>query len=466
MESTNNKIDFNNENIFDIVIIGAGVAGMTAAQELIKKGKNVIIVEARNRIGGRVNPINFKGDHIDLGAQFIHGKSKLNPIMKLINCKKENYTLHHVDWDDGYYYSGNGRSGQIPDGKLDKHYRLSQKALSIAHSKRKSIYKTKTREADCSLGEELRSAIELLKKKTKNIDIDLLNMCTKTEILDDYAVDIDKLSLCYWDQDDEFNGGDCVISKVGYQPILNMLSDGLNISLNQIVTNIKQIEKEHIIVSCQNGSEFIGKKVISTLPLGVLKANTINFEPKLPKRLTESINKLGFGNLEKVVIKFNQQFWPNDSDCFYNMSGNPFRLWLNVSHLYNTNNSKTLICFLAGSVAKKLVTDSNDNDIAILALESLREIFGETIVSSENTIAIKLIDSIIVTRWCTDPFSLGSYSHIPRGTLPSDYDSFGRQYWNDMLHFAGEGTFKRFPGTVHGAILSGERAANHCIGKS
>ena len=465
MESNSNIIDTSIENIFDVVIIGAGIAGMTAAQELIKKGQNVIIIEARDRIGGRVNPIEFEGNIIDLGAQFIHGKSKLNPIMKLVNSKKRECIVHRIDWDDGYYYSGNGKSGQIPDGKLDKHYRLSEKALSIAHNKRGNIYKNKSREADLSLGEELHNAIETLTKKNKNIDINLLNMCAKTEILDDYAVDMDNLSLCYWDQDDEFNGGDCVISKYGYQPILNMLSEGLNISLNQIVTCIKQNEREHVIVSCQNGSQFIGKKVISTLPLGVLKSNTIIFEPKLPEPLTESINRLGFGNLEKVVIKFNKRFWPDDSDCFYNMSGNPFRLWLNVCNLYNIDSSKTLICFLAGSFAKKLVTYSNDNDISILALNSLREIFGEKIIPKEEINAMKLIDSVIVTRWCTDPFSLGSYSHIPKGTLPSDYDVFGRQYWSGMLHFAGEGTFKRFPGTVHGAIFSGERAAGHCIVK-
>lgn len=460
MES-NNNINLNDKNIFDVIIIGAGVAGLNAAQELVKTGQNIIILEARDRIGGRVNPIKFEESMIDLGAQFIHGKSKLNPVMNLINNSKDKYTVHKVNWDDGYYYSGNGRSNQIPDGKLDKHYRLSEKALSLVYKKRTKNHKN--REDDLSLGEELCSAIEIVAKKNKNVDIDLLNMCTKTEILDDYAVDMENLSLYHWDQDDEFNGGDCVISKFGYQPILNILSEGLNISLNQIVTNIKQNKKDNVIVTCKNGTQFIGKKIISTLPLGVLKSNSINFEPKLPEPVIESINRLGFGNLEKVIIKFSKQFWPNDSDSFYNMSGNPFRLWLNVSNIYNIDNSKSLICFLAGSIAKKIVTDLSDKEIGILALNSLREIFGEKIIPKEDIDAFKLIDSIIVTRWCTDPFTLGSYSHIPIGALPSDYDVLGKEYWNGMLHFAGEGTFKRFPGTVHGAMLSGKRAASHCI---
>lgn len=74
-----------------------------------------------------------------------------------------------------------------------------------------------------------------------------------------------------------------------------------------------------------------------------------------------------------------------------------------------------------------------------------------------------MIDSHIITRWCTDPFSFGSYSHIPQGALPSDYNTLAGNFWDESLHFAGEGTFRRFCGTVHGAIMSGDRAAKNCL---
>jgi monoamine oxidase len=455
--------------MYDVVIVGAGVAGMSTAQKLMEQGKSVVLIEARDRCGGRVQPVDVKGTRVDLGAQFIHGVSKPNPLMQLLNGLGQGHKVHKVDWDDGYYYKGDGAAGEVPDGKLGQSYKLSEKALNTVRSKRGSIYKKQTREADLSLGEELRGVVAAMKSKNKSMDSELVMLCAQMEISDDYAADLDELSLCYWDQDDEFNGCDGIIRKEGYAPLLAALSKGLNIVLNQPVASIQQVSAkdghhEGVCVTCSSGAQFRGQQVVCTLPLGVLKSRTVRFDPALPPSLAESVDRLGVGNLEKLVIKFKQPFWPNDSDCFFNLSGNPFRLWLNVGNCYGHGDRTMLLCFVAGSYARSLMSSASDDDIINLGLGSLREIFGSSRIPTDTVRAMSLVDTARVTRWCTDPWSQGSYSHMPRGSLPADYDAFGKRYWDGRLHFAGEGTFRKFPGTVHGALLSGERAARNCAG--
>jgi monoamine oxidase len=458
--------------VYDVVVIGAGVAGMAAAQTLAGKNKSVVVVEGRGRIGGRIQPVDFHGSRVDLGAQFVHGASKGNPLVRLLKeagagaspCK-----IHKVDWDGGYFYAGSGAAREVPENKLDQCYKLAEKAVSIAHNKRGQIYNAKTREADLSLGEELKKAIAKMNKKhKKGFDVKLVTLCASSEIGDDYAVDFEELSLCYWDQDDEYNGGDGIVKQKGFEPLLSYLSNGLNILLDQVVTSIARVgsggEDRHVRVSCNGGtSHFCGRQIICTLPLGVLNSGTVSFEPALPAPLVESISSLGYGNMEKVVMKFKQRFWPNDSDCFYNMSGNPFRIWLDVGYAYEQEDNATLMCLVCGSYAKSLMSTGSDKDILLLAMASLREIFGAGVVPKDEARTLAMVDSHMITRWCTDPFALGSYSHIRQGALPSDYSALARRYWDGALHFAGEATSRRFCATVHGAILSGERAAKSCL---
>ena len=98
-----------------------------------------------------------------------------------------------------------------------------------------------------------------------------------------------------------------------------------------------------------------------------------------------------------------------------------------------------------------------------MGLAKGEEIFGEKIIPIDDKIALEeLVDKVMVTRWCNDPYALGSYSHTPRGAFPTDYDVFCKKYWDGMLYFAGEATCRKYPSTVHGAILSGERVAAQC----
>ena len=99
-----------------------------------------------------------------------------------------------------------------------------------------------------------------------------------------------------------------------------------------------------------------------------------------------------------------------------------------------------------------------------MALSSLREVFGSKVIPDDEQEALLMVEQSLITRWCSDPYTLGSYSHIPIGGLPTDIDMLAKPYYDGMLQFAGEATSRLYHGTVHGAILSGERAALYIAG--
>jgi monoamine oxidase len=122
------------------------------------------------------------------------------------------------------------------------------------------------------------------------------------------------------------------------------------------------------------------------------------------------------------------------------------------------------VCIVGGRPCADLFKDGNTDEFIVLAaLQSLREVFGQDTIPEDPSAALALLDGSIVTRWGSDPFSCGSFSHMCIGSLPADYENMAKGYWNDRLFFAGEGTIKTYPGTTHGAFFSGERAASMAI---
>ena len=563
----------------DVIVLGAGIAGLQAANDIVLKNllnnttkqqqptnnnhnnnnnnnnvKKIVVLEARNRIGGRIYTTKGygpKNNVIEHGAQFVHGATNENPVVQLaIESKaiKKLKNLRFIDWDDGYVYKGiEGKTKQFSDKITDKAYESLIKYLNLSYSdKRESIKSKQDRKIDVSLGKEF---IKVLYETKNNIkdktcteeEYKKLIECTaRMEISDDYGVDLEDLSLAYWDQDDEYvYDRDCTFPNKsgGYETLINYLAKPLrdNILLNHIVqhiqiddnnegdinnkekkmnvncnssssssssnnnnnndediNNLKTINNSHdnnsnitndtnnivkdehtITITCTNGTIFKCKQLICTIPLGYLKKHRnelFKYIPNIPNEITDAIDHLNMGNLEKVFLRFKRPFWKIDTDTFYNYSGNPFRIFMNLNRMNGNNNSKKtegyiLICFVSGSYAKSLITNNTDQEIALLVLASLREIFGSRKVPLDDKEALSLLlendegPPAFVTRWTTDPYSLGCYSHMPINALPKDYYAFEQSYFNNTFHFAGEHTIAKYAGAVHGAILSGKRAA-------
>lgn len=195
--------------------------------------------------------------------------------------------------------------------------------------------------------------------------------------------------------------------------------------------------------------------MLITVPLGCLKAETIKFSPPLPQWKRSSIQRLGFGVLNKVVLEFPVVFWDDSVDYFgataeeTDQRGHCFMFW----NVKKTAGAPVLIALVVGKAAIDGQRMSSSDHVSH-ALMVLRKLFGEALVPDPV--------ASVVTDWGRDPFSYGAYSYVAIGSSGEDYDILGRPVEN-CVFFAGEATCKEHPDTVGGAMMSGLREAVRII---
>ena len=283
------------------------------------------------------------------------------------------------------------------------------------------------------------------------------------------AANVDRLSLRGWDQDTghEFSGAHSQV-KGGYQQVprgLARFPSSLDIRTNKPVKNIRYGgtgPKSKATIICEDGESFEADKVVFTAPLGVLKEQSIKFEPPLPQWKRDAIRRMGFGLLNKLILVFEKPFWDVDRDMFGLLRPHRHGDGFDQSHykegrgqfyfFWNTIKTSGLPCLIALMAGESAFEAENtpDNVLVEECLRSLRTCFGDVNVPQP-------LESI-VTRWGSDRFARGTYSFVAKEARPADYDMLAEPIAN--LHFAGEATCRYYPATVHGAYLSGLRVAN------
>ena len=187
-------------------------------------------------------------------------------------------------------------------------------------------------------------------------------------------------------------------------------------------------------------------RVIVTVPLGVLKAQTIAFDPPLPERKRRAIERLGFGLLNKVVLSFEEAFWPESPDMIGLVGPNQPVADL-VSGL--TFAGTPLLVGLRGGAAARSREALSDQDA-----------IGEVLAA----LGAPEPSGALVTRWAADPSARGSYSFLAVGSTPADLRALAEPLGERLL-FAGEATHEEFFATVHGAYMSGIREAGRILGE-
>ena len=414
----------------EVIVIGAGMAGLAAARQLADRDYDVILLEARDRIGGRTWTDNSLGLPLDLGASWIHGVNK-NPMTTLAD--KINAPRVVTDYDSITRYKSDGAElSNQEDADID--------ALLEQFAEQVAVWQEEA-DNDASLQDALDMFIS--NKRFSREGMMNLLYAVNTALEHEYGADISDLSLWEFDQDGELKGED-VIFPNGYGQLAQSLADGLDIRLNYIVRRV-EYSSDGARVTTDQGT-FEAKAVLVAVPLGVLKQNAIAFEPSLPGWKTESINRLNMGVLNKCYLKFPEVFWDEESHLLGYVSEEKGRWceWVNFAALID---QPILLGFNAGEFGYEIESWS-DEEIVASAMQILRTIYGDSIPNPEG---------YIITRWGRDPFAFGSYSHIPPFASGADYDALAKPVEN--LFFAGEATHRQFPSTVHGAYLSGQRAA-------
>lgn len=338
-----------------VVVVGAGVAGLTAAKELAEQGYEVIVVEARDRTGGRIWTYDLDGQPVDLGASWIHGVEG-NPVAQL--AEEEGIEVVATDYDDAVLYDQDG--DEISEGARTAVAEDVEAAVAAAAEQ------AEDQEEDSSLGEALAAELDQTPGEVRL----RTDQAVVAGIEHEYAADVDDLSLFWWDEGEDDEGED-VVFPGGYQQVVEVLAEGLDVRLEHEVWAVRWGDGEAVVGT--SGGDLPADAVVVTLPVGVLQEGGPTFDPPLPADKAEAIDRLGMGVLDKVAFAFDEDFWDETTLIGY-VSGTrgEWAEWLNLEP---ATGEPVLIGFVAGSAAEAVEQEPEDEAIGS-ALDVLRQIYG------------------------------------------------------------------------------------------
>lgn len=427
LASSCNKDDDNELNGKTVIIIGAGISGLAAAKKLKEKGFNVIVLEAQDKVGGRIRTNRSLGVAFDEGASWIHGTNG-NPITALAGQAGMNTAFTDDDSRISYDIGGVLRGATTYDNAETE---LDTILNSMMHSGN----------ANQSF-ETIFSGLHPTK-----INDRLWKFLLSTYVTFDTG-DLDKLSSTLYNEGEEFDGEERIATN-GYDTIPNYLATGLNIQLNQRVSKIDYSNTK--IKITHNGTESEADYVLVTVPLGVLKANSIQFAPTLPTVKQTAIQKIGMNCVNKFLLTWNTKFWDDEQYISYTpATKDKFNYFVNVNKI--NPNVNALMTFAYADYARQTETMSDAQIIDEIMIH-LKDIYGNNIPNPTN---------MIRTKWQTNENSFGAYSYTAVGTLMQHFDDLAEEV-NDKLFFGGEHTEADYFSTAHGAYLSGIREADKII---
>ncbi|XP_041991012.1 polyamine oxidase 2-like [Salvia splendens] len=428
-----------------VIVIGAGFAGITAARTLHDASFQVTLLESRNRIGGRVHTNYSFGFPIDLGASWLHGVGNENPLASLIGrlglplyrTSGDNSVLYDHDLESYALYDMDGN--QVPQDLVAKVGQTFEAILKETDVIRQEFREDMSIQRAISIVFERRPDL-----RSEGVDHNVLQwyLCRMEGW---FAADADTISLRGWDQEELLPGGHGLMVR-GYLPVLNTLAKGLDIRLDHRVTKIVR-GHSGVKVTVDDGRVLVADAAVIAVPLGVLKSNSIQFEPRLPDWKEEAIRDIGVGIENKIVLHFDKVFWPNVE--FLGIVAETTYVCSYFLNLHKATGHRVLVYMPSGQLARD-IEKMPDETAAKFAFTQLQRMFPN---ASEPI-------QYLVSHWGTDANSLGSYSY---DTVGKSHDLYERlRVPVDNLFFAGEATSIDYPGSVHGAYSTGLMAAEDC----
>ncbi|KAK4424954.1 Polyamine oxidase 1 [Sesamum alatum] len=394
-----------------VLIVGAGISGITAAKMLAENGvEDVVILEAADRIGGRIRKEEFGGLTVELGAGWIAGVGgkQMNPIWEL--ARRSDLRTCYSDYSTARYNIYDNTGKIFPSGVAAESYN---------------------------------KAVESAIAKLRNQDSD-------NSVDDETATGGANINLCGF-REKEF----LVADERGYEHLLYKMAETFlftsqgkildtRLKLNKVVREL-QHSRNGVLVKTEDGCIYEAQYVILSASIGVLQSNLISFSPPLPRWKTEAISNIDIMVYTKIFLKFPHKFWPCGPDkeffIYAHQRRGYYTFWQHMENAYPGSN--ILVVTLTNRESKRIEAQS-DEETMREAMEVLRNMFGHDIPDA--------ID-ILVPRWWNNRFQRGSYSNYPIYVNPQIVDDIKAPV--GRIFFTGEHTSEKFNGYVHGGYLSG-----------
>ncbi|KVH92185.1 Amine oxidase [Cynara cardunculus var. scolymus] len=468
-----------------VIVIGSGISGIAAAHILNNADFEVVLLESRDRIGGRIHTNYSFGCPVDMGASWqghydedchlwsfsqylvamalvmryaplhgtssvngffslkfmivppvLHGVCNENPLAPLI--RHLGLALYRTSGDNSVLYDHDLESYMLFD--KEGHQVPQQIVIEVGEAFKKILKETEKVRDENHHDLSVLQAISVVLERHQELRQEGLAY----EVLQWYicrmeawfAADLDMISLKNWDEENVLTGGHGLMVE-GYYPVLKALSKDIDIRLNHRVTRISNGPNE-VMVTIEGGRKFVADAAIITVPIGVLKANLIEFEPKLPEWKVSAISDLGMGNENKIALRFDNVFWPN-VELLGTVAPTSYSCGYFLN-LHKATGHPVLVYMAAGRFAYDLEKLSEEA-AANFAMLQLKKMFPE---ATEPV----------------NPNSLGCYSYDVVGKPTDIYDRLRAPLGN--LFFGGEAVSMENQGSVHGAYSSGVTAAENC----
>ncbi|KAL5164274.1 putative polyamine oxidase 4 [Glycine soja] len=401
-----------------VIVIGAGISGLAAARSLYDASFKVTVLESRDRLGGRIHTDFSFGCPVDMGASWLHGVCNENPLAPLI--RGLGLSLYRTSGDNSVLYDHDLESYMLFN--IDGKQVPQQMVIEVGDTFKKILEET---------------------GKVRDEHTEDISVSQAISIVLDRHPDLRQQGLAH--EEHVLSGGHGLMVQ-GYDPVIKVLAKDIDIRLNHRVKKISSGYNK-VMVTVEDGRNFVADAAIITVPIGILKANLIEFEPKLPDWKVSAISDLGVGNENKIALRFDKVFWPN-VELLGTVAPTSYTCGYFLN-LHKATGHPVLVYMVAGRFAYD-IEKLSDEAAANFVMQQLKKMFPN---------ASKPVQ-YLVSRWGTDPNSLGCYSYDLVGKPTDVYDKLRAPLGN--LFFGGEAVSLDNQGSVHGAYSAGLMAAENC----